>query len=78
MTEYIIELYEKHQRTPYSRFKMTLPNRERPTYAEKPECFEGKLNDVPRAEIRYAKNNICVAVTYVDVYGRKRLRWKKN
>lgn len=77
MTEYVIELYEKHARTPYSRFKMVLPNRARPTYTEKAECFDGVLNEVPRAEIRYAKNNILVAVTYTDIYGKKRLRWKK-
>lgn len=75
MTDYIIELYEKGERKPYRRFKITLPSRYKPTYVEFDPTLKDMLADVYKARLYYASNSKAVACTYIDKEGHKRIRW---
>ena len=77
MTEYIVELFEKNAKKPYSRYKDSLPDYYRPTFINSTECFNGKLVNIPRVKVRYVSNGKLVAVNYVDRHGKQRLRWIK-
>ena len=77
MTEYIIECYEKGAKKPYKIFKDSLPNRDRPKYTNSKQCFDNKLDSIPRFKIRYANNGKLVAVSSMDANGNKRVRWKE-
>ena len=76
MTDYVIECYEKHAKRPYRIMRLSLPARERPTYADSKQCFNYELKDVQRVKIKYANNSKVVGISYVDVNGNKRIKWK--
>lgn len=77
-TEYIIELYTKGSRKPYSVYRDTLPAGSRPRFTNSEDCFNFKLSYVIKAKIRYASNGELVAEKYIDVNGNGRLRWKQR
>ena len=77
-TEYIVELYGKGSRKPYSVFRYKLPTGSRPRFTNSAECFDFKLSHIPKVKIRYASNGEFVAEKYIDVYGNGRLRWKRR
>ena len=77
MTKYLLEYYTKGARKPYMVREGSLPNGSHPTFTNSPECFNFALiHTQGRVKVRYKSNGALAAETYVDKYGKGRLRWK--